>query len=244
MLPQGSARKVTIYLNEDTRRNLTPLWNTIVGFLRHHHVAGATLFRADAGFGSHGQYHNPYSEFSAERRPIRIEFIETAERAERLLPELYDLVTDGLITVQDVIVIKSVSGERRTNVTSQAPRRIVTTKGKLLRVYLGESDRLDGEPLYDAIVKRLHMEDCSGVTVYRGILGYGAKRHTRKGGRFHVSHDLPIMISVVETTEKVNRLIEIAAEMLQDGIIVTSDAELHKVMHELPETGESVVTDR
>jgi PII-like signaling protein len=74
----------------------------------------------------------------------------------------------------------------------------------------------------------------SGATVYRGILGYGAKRHTHKSSRFHLSHDSPIMISVIERPEKIEELVQAVAAMMRDGIIVTSDVELHQILHELP----------
>ncbi|HZQ52522.1 MAG TPA: DUF190 domain-containing protein [Bryobacteraceae bacterium] len=233
MLPRGPAKKVTIYLNEDTRTHVEPLWSAILSFLRHKHISGATLLRADTGFGSHEQLHDSRSEYAGQHCPVRIEFIEAAERVDELLPTLYEMVTDGLIAVQDVTVIKSVSKDSKP---SQAPpvRKIVTGPAKLVRIYLGESDRHNDEPLYEAIVKKLHMMGASGATVHRGIMGYGAKRHTHKAGRFSISHDLPILISVVEKTEKVQELVQTVSEMLQDGIIVTSDVELHQIVHELP----------
>jgi uncharacterized protein len=112
MLPRGSAKKVTVYLNEDTRSHIEPLWTAILSFLRHHHVAGATMLRAQAGFGNHESIHLAFSEYAGEHRPIRIEFIETAERVDALLPALSDLVSDGLVTVQDVTVVKSASTKR------------------------------------------------------------------------------------------------------------------------------------
>ena len=69
MLPKGIARKVTIYLNQDTRAHVEPLWSTILNFLRSRHVAGATVFWADMGFGSHEQMHNPRSEYAANIGP-------------------------------------------------------------------------------------------------------------------------------------------------------------------------------
>jgi PII-like signaling protein len=145
------------------------------------------------------------------------------------------MVTDGLITMQDLTVVKSVAKDVKAGkVESELPRKIINTQAKLVRIYLGESDKCNGEPLYEAIVKKLRMMDFSGATVYRGILGYGAKGHTHKGGRFHLSHDLPIVISVVERPEKVNELVRVAAEMMQDGIIVTSEVELHHIAHEVP----------
>ncbi len=238
MLPRGSAKKVTIYVNQDTRAHVEPLWSAILNFLRSRHVAGATLFWADMGFGSHEQFHNPQSEYASGHRSVRIEFIETVERVEELLPTLYEMVTDGLIAVQDVTVIKSTSKDR-TMPEVEAPRKVATRAAKLVRIYIGESDKCKDEPLYEAIVKKLRMMDFSGATVYRGILGYGAKRHTHKGGRFHLSHDLPIMLSVIENVERVTELVEVVSRMMGDGLIVTSDVELHQIVHELPIPGES-----
>lgn len=114
VLPTGSARKVVIYLNQDTRAHIEPLWLALLNFLRSKHVPGATLFWADAGFGSHEQFHNPRSEYTGEHRPLRIEFIDTVERVETLLPALSNMITDGLITVQDVTVIKSASKDQKS----------------------------------------------------------------------------------------------------------------------------------
>jgi PII-like signaling protein len=241
MLPKGSAKKVTIYINQDTRTqtHIEPLWSAILSFLRHKHVAGATLLRADAGFGTHEQLHDPRSEYIAEHCPVRIEFIETVERVEELLPTLYEMVTDGLITVQDLTVVKAVAKDSKAKAAQMEVRKkTVTTPAKLVRIYLGESDKCKGEPLYEAIVKKLRMMDFAGATVYRGILGYGAKGHTHKAGKFHLSHDLPVMISVVEKPERLDELVRVVAEMVQDGLIVTSDVELHQIIHELPTSGE------
>ena len=245
MLPKGSAKKVTIYLNQDTRIHIEPLWSAVLEFLRHKHVAGATLLRADAGFGAHEQFHNPRSEYSAEHSPVRIEFVETPERVDELLPTLYEMVTDGLITVQDLTVVKCCAKDAKTRRTEPgSAKKVVSTPAKLVRIYLGESDKCKDEPLYGAIVKKLRMMDFAGATVYRGVLGYGAKGHTHKAGRFHLSHDLPIMISVVEKPDRVDELVQVVAEMMQDGIIVTSDVELHHIVHELPKSGELIANER
>ncbi len=238
MLPKGSAKKVTIYLNQDTRARAEPLWSAVLGFLRSKHVAGATLFWADMGFGSHEQFRNPRSEYAADHRPVRIEFIDTAQRVDELLPTLYDMVTDGLIGVQDITVIKAISKDDKTPVPE--PRReTVTSAAKMVQIYLGESDKWEGEPLYEAIVKRLRMMDFSGATIHRGILGYGAKGHTHKTGLLHFSHDLPIMISVVETPEKADELIRIVSSMMGEGLIVTCDVQLHRIVHEISAGGAS-----
>jgi len=90
---------------------------------------------------------------------------------------------------------------------------------------------LDGEPLYDAIVKRLRMMDIAGATVYRGILGYGIKGHTHKQNLLHTGRDLPVMIAVVETEDKLSQAAEAVEEMLQDGLIVVSEVDIVRLTH-------------
>ena len=97
-------------------------------------------------------------------------------------------------------------------------------------MFLGEADKWHDEPLYDAIVKKLRMMDIAGATVYRGILGYGAKGHEHKKSFFHVSRDMPIMISVIDSPEKITAAAEAIEGMLEDGLIVISDAEIVRLV--------------
>jgi PII-like signaling protein len=230
MLPKGAAKKVTIFVNEDTQHHLAPLYESILTFLMHKGVSGATATRALAGFGAHRILHTPKIEALAEHLPMRVEFIESAEKVDELLPTLYDMVTDGLIEVQDTTVVKSATKEKHKAETKQ-PREREAGKAKLMRIFLGEADRWHDEPLYDAIVKRLRMLDIAGATVYRGILGYGAKGHTHKQNLLHTNRDLPVMISVVDSEEKLREAAEVAEEMVQDGLIVISDVDIVRLVH-------------
>ena len=229
MLKKGSAKKVTIYINEDTQYHLQPLYEAILFYLLHKGVAGATASRAMAGFGPHQVMHTTKIEVLTEHLPIRIEFVETAEKVDALLPTLYDMVTDGLIEVQDTVVVKSAMKDR----PAEAKRAHESKQGKakLMRIILGEADQCNGEPLYDAIVKQLRMMDIAGATVYRGILGYGAKGHTHKEGFLHISRDLPVMVSVIDSAEKLNQARDAIESMMQDGLIVMSDVEIIRLVH-------------
>ena len=230
MLTKGQAKKVTIYLNEDTQHHLSPLYESILTFLIHRGVSGATVTRALSGFGAHRVVHTPKIEVLAEHLPLRLEFIESADKVEDLLPTLYEMVTDGLIEVQDTTVIKVATKEKR-HAEPKTPHERKAGKAKLMRIFMGEADRWNGEPLYDAIVKRLVMMDISGATVYRGILGYGAKGHTHKSNFLHTKRDLPVMISVVDDDAKLSQAAEAVEEMLQDGLIVISDVDIIRLVH-------------
>src|SRR5579863_5710966 len=121
MLAKGPAKKVTIFLNEDVHHGMTSLHDAVMTFLLHKGIAGATATRAFSGFGSHQTLHTPRMEATAEHLPIRIEFVETAERVDELLPTLNEMVTDGLIEVQDTTVIKLTrpAGEPAPNLPHQ-----------------------------------------------------------------------------------------------------------------------------
>src|SRR5258708_20139080 len=168
MLLKGAAKKVTIYVNEDTRHHLGPLYEAILTFLMHKSVAGATASRSLAGFGAHRVMHTTKVELLAEHLPVRIEFIETAEKVDELLPTLYDMVADGLIEVQDTTVVKA-SG-LQSQPKEQQPHEIRRGKARLMRVFLGEADQWRGGPLYRTTVKRFRVMDMSSAPDYRGPL--------------------------------------------------------------------------
>lgn len=232
MLRKGMAKKVTIFVNEDAQHHLGSLGGAILTLLLHKGVAGATATRAMAGFGGHHAMHTAAIEVLSEHLPIRIEFIESAEKVDEVMPALYEMVTDGVIEVQDTQVVKAASKERPS---PKGPHTELRGAARLMRIYMGESDRWQGEPLHEAIVKRLRLRDIAGATVYRGILGYGAKGHTHKSGRFPFSHDLPIMISVVDTEEKLRQALDEIEPMMQDALIVFSNVEVIRLVRSRPD---------
>src|SRR5580693_1597976 len=108
----GPAVKITIYLNEDTSSRTDFLHNEILAFLYNHGVSGATVIRPHAGFGFHRHVHTVGAGgVEGEHLPVRIEFIDNRETIESLLPELYALVTDGVIEAKDKTILKLASGE-------------------------------------------------------------------------------------------------------------------------------------
>jgi PII-like signaling protein len=233
MLRKGTAKKVTIFINEDTQHHFASLCDSILMFLLHKGVSGATATRAIAGFGAHQAMHATKVEVLTEHLPIRIEFIETAAKVDEIMSTLYDMVTDGLIEVQDTNVVKI------ANKDNPAPPKVPHTEmrgaARLMRIYMGESDKWQGEPLYEAIVMRLRLMDIAGATVYRGILGYGVKGHTHKSGLLPFSRDLPVMISVVDSAEKLTQAIDQIESMMEDGLIVLSDVDVIRLVHSQPE---------
>ncbi len=108
MLAPGPAKKVTIHLNADTISRNDFLSKEILSLLFDQGVAGATVTRPEAGFGSHHRMHSPGGGIDSDRHmPVRIEFIESTPKVAACLPLLEELLTDGLIEAQDTVIIKS-----------------------------------------------------------------------------------------------------------------------------------------
>jgi PII-like signaling protein len=89
----------------------------------------------------------------------------------------------------------------------------------LVRIYIGESDKLDGKPLYQAMVEILRGEKISGATVLRGILGFGARSRLHTANILRLSQDLPIIIEVVDSAENINRVLPQIEKSIGDGLI-------------------------
>jgi PII-like signaling protein len=114
MLSPGLAKKVAIHLNEDTSSRNDFLSREILSLLLREGVAGATVLRPEAGFGSHKRVHTREGGIdTAHHMPLRIEFIESANKFEQLLPALMELVTDGLIEAHDTTILKRAVGTVR-----------------------------------------------------------------------------------------------------------------------------------
>lgn len=108
MLQPGRAKKVTIHLNEDTAAKRDFLYNEIFAFLYSSGVSGATLLRPEAGFGFHHRvHHRDGGHIASEHMPVRIEFIDTPETVDAVLPQLCAMLTDGVIEAQDTVIYKT-----------------------------------------------------------------------------------------------------------------------------------------
>jgi PII-like signaling protein len=90
---------------------------------------------------------------------------------------------------------------------------------RLLRVFIGEADVFEGRPLYQAIVEVLRREGLAGATVLRGIEGFGKSSLLHTATVLRLSEDLPILIECVDTVEKVEAVLPVLDDMIEDGLV-------------------------
>jgi len=230
MLNAGKAVKVSIYLSEGSTHHGVPTYSSILDFLFYRGVAGATVLKGVAGFGADHQMHSASIVEISDQMPLKVEFVETREKVDELLAKLEDLAGSGMIELQETTVIKpaQVAGKHPP---APAAHLKIEGKARLMRIYVGESDRWRDKPLYKALVEAMRANDIAGVTVYCGILGYGAHARVLREKPLSLSHDASIMLSVVDTEEKLQAFQPLVEQMVEEGLVVLSDVDIIKYSH-------------
>lgn len=99
----------------------------------------------------------------------------------------------------------------------------IPSDGKLLRIFIGESDKWQGKPLYQEIVTLARKEGMAGATVLKGCMGFGRKSHMHTAKLLRLSEDLPIVIEIVDGTEKIEAFIGHLDQMVSEGLVTLED---------------------
>lgn len=218
----GKAVKVSIYLSEGTTHHGVPCESSILDFLFFRGVSGATVLKGVAGFGADHHLHSASMLAISDHLPVKVEFIESAEKVDELLPKLKDLASTGMIEIQETTIVKAAEA------TSDEPTPIVHHKvegtAKLLRIYIGEEDQWHDKPLHHALVEALRANDMAGVTVYKGILGFGLSRQLHEEKTF--ADGASLMLSVIDTEERIRGFMPILDKMMPNGLAVLSDVDV------------------
>jgi len=240
MLSAGKAVKVSIYLSEGSTHHGASTYSSILDFLFFHGVSGATVLKGVAGFGADHHIHSASSVEISDHLPLKIEFIEAREKVDELLGKLEEMAGSGMIELQETTVAKpaQISSQKSAPMSERVK---IEGKAKMMRIFIGESDQWHGKPLHEALVKAMRAHDLAGATVYRGILGYGAHRRVHKEKPLHLSHDCSIMLSVIDTEEKLKAFLPIVDQMVQEGLVVFSDVDIIKYAHRPVELSEDKV---
>ena len=109
----------------------------------------------------------------------------------------------------------------------QLPRDAV-----LLRIFVGEDDKFQQLPLYEAIVRKAREMELAGATVIRGVEGFGANSRIHTAKILRLSEDLPILIEIVDKEERITEILPILDEMIGEGLITMEKVEIIKYTHE------------
>jgi len=104
----------------------------------------------------------------------------------------------------------------------------ISGQARRIRIYTGENSKLQGKPLYQAIVLKAKEMGMAGATVYRGIEGFGPSSRIKTSRLLDLSADLPILIEIVDSTEYVELFLPFLEEVVTEGMITIEDVDLHR----------------
>ena len=230
MVTKGPAKRLTVYVDETDKFHGKPVYEVLLDIFFKKKIMGVSVFRGIAGYGSDGVFHTFKMLELSTSMPVKIEVVESEEMINKVLPDVYHVVEKGMVEVADTNVVKccpKVEEKRK----EQGEHMKLEGKAKMLRIIISEDDKWEGEPLYEAIVKRLILTDIAGATVYKAIAGYGPHKRYHKKKTMTVHGELPILITVMDNEEKINRVIPILDELVGEGIVVLSDVNVIKYTH-------------
>jgi PII-like signaling protein len=230
MVTKGPAKKLTVFVDETDKFHGKPVYEVLLDIFFKKKIMGVSVFRGIAGYGSDGVFHTSKMLELSSSMPVKIEVVESEEMIDKVLPDIYHVVEKGMVEVTDTNVVKCCpkAEEKRKE---QGEHMKLEGKAKMLRIVISEDDVWEGEPLYQAIVKRLIMADIAGATVYKAIAGYGPHKRYHKKKTLTVHGELPILITVMDSEEKINTVIPILDELVGEGIVVLSDVNVIKYTH-------------
>jgi PII-like signaling protein len=231
----GNTSLLRIYCGDFDRAEHHPLYQVIVERARKAELAGCTAFSGFWGYGARGFIHTDSALEGAGERPILIEIVDSPERVKAFAREVVPLLSkaDGLITEETVLVHHYQHESQAVNISASpnkqepAMDRELTGENVLLRIFIGESDRFEGKPLFDAVIMRAKGLGIAGCTVIRAVMGFGASSVVHKGHVFRLSQDNPMLIEVVDSADRIHGFLEDIRPMLQGALVTEERVQVH-----------------
>ena len=104
---------------------------------------------------------------------------------------------------------------------------VLPEDGCLLRIFIGESDKVDGKPLYQRLVEEAHSRGLAGATAWRGMMGYGANSRIHTSKILRLSQDLPVIVEIVDAREKLETFLNEIDSLIKGGLATLEKAQVH-----------------
>jgi uncharacterized protein len=235
---EGERTLLRVHLRNTDKCGWSSAADTLVQRARSAGLAGATLLRGISGLDVTGHLLESSAWSLVEHVPVIVEIVDSPQAVGRFLAEVEAVVSEGLATLEQVHVLlyrHNAGGAERAGMRREVPGPIapgsalpspeefpimkLSEAGQLLRVFMGESDFWHGEPLYRAIVLKAKELGLAGATVLRGPMGFGANSRVHTAKLLDLSTDLPVVIEIVDSAEKVQSLLPFLDEAVTEGLI-------------------------
>jgi PII-like signaling protein len=219
--------------------------DALVERARREGLAGATQLRGIAGLDFAGQILGGGHWSVIEHVPVLVEIVDQRDSIGRFLPHVAELAPLAMATLERAHVLvyrqnpaaaaslppalpASIPPLSSLPSTKNFPIMKTSQDGQLVRVFVGESDQWNGQPLASAILRRAQELGLAGATVLRGVMGYGANCRLHSSRLLELSSDLPVVIEMVDTEDKLDALLPFLDECVQEGLITVEDVRVLK----------------
>jgi PII-like signaling protein len=249
---EGEQTLLRVYLRNTDKQGwfASPAAEVLVQRARREGLAGATVLRGLLGLDVRGQLLESRAWSLVDHVPVIVEIVDTPQAIGRFLAILQQTVPEGMATLERAHVVFYRHGGsavtrrgRRLEVpdpvtplsTLPSPEEFpvmrLSENGQLLRVFIGESDTWQGQPLYRAIVLKARELGLAGATVLKGPMGFGANSLVHTTKLLELSTDLPVVIEIVDSAEKLQALLPFLDEAVTEGLITIEEVRVLKYRH-------------
>jgi len=213
-------------------------------------LAGATILRGFFGLDVAGQLLQSSSWSLVEHVPVIVEIVDSPQAIGGFLSVVEEIVHEGIATLERGHVLlyrQSREAADRAEMRLEVPGPVtpfstlpspeefpimkLSETGQLLRIFIGESDQWHGEPLYRAIVMKARELGLAGATVLRGPMGFGANSRMHTANLLELSSDLPVVIEIVDSADKVENLLPFLDETVAEGLITIEGVRVLRYRH-------------
>jgi PII-like signaling protein len=212
------------------------LYQWIVEAARREGLQGTTVLEGFYGLGPRGDMLGKQAWAIVQPVPVIVEVVDAPDRIQALLAKVEPVFREGMITLERAHVLLYRAGERdapgplagrnvlgtvHTSAAAGVRTMTLPENGVLLRIFIGESDKdpSSGRPLYERIVHRARDAQLAGATVLRGSIGFGRHSRVHTAKLLDLSVDLPIVIEIVDTQDKIDRFLPTVDELVTEGLV-------------------------
>ncbi|HEX3659034.1 MAG TPA: DUF190 domain-containing protein [Pirellulales bacterium] len=236
---EGEQVLLRVYLRSTDQHGWQTAAEALVNRARREGLAGATLLRGISGLDfTAGELLDSSAWSLVEHVPVIAELVDRAAAIMGFLPAVRETIPNCTLTLERAHVMLY-RHDRASAARGDLGRRLpapvanlstvpgaqdlamieASVDGQLLRIFVGQSDTWQGEPLARAVILKARELGLAGATVLRGVMGYGANSRMHSSRLLELSTDLPIVIEVVDTTEQIERLLPFLDEAIPEGMV-------------------------
>lgn len=254
---EGEQTLLRVYLRNTDKQGWfsPPAAEVLLQRARRDGLSGATVLRGVLGLDVTGHLLESRTWSLVDHVPIIIELVDSAQAIGRFLPVVEQTVTEGLATLERAHVVvyrhggaSAARAAQRLQVPGsiaplstlptpeEFPAMRLSENGQLLRIFIGESDTWQGQPLYRAIVLKARELGLAGATVLKGPMGFGANSLVHTTSLLELSTDLPIIVEIVDSADKVEALLPFLDEAVTEGMITIEEVRVLKYRHSAAHT--------